>query len=162
MLIFISSAHPGDCCSLPSPTRSPAGSKRPETDHFSAIFAPKPRRPSSGAPAKDPRRRNVRGPGGPRGQLQTAGSLRHGEFIARCVAQMGVQLLSGLTAPQVQVSCVYCRPFVSVGEVQIKMKFRSTPLALRVVCASRRRGDSIFCVYRSHQSGTEFSLAHGK
>ncbi len=34
-------ALPGDCCGLPSPTRSPDGSKRPETDHVRVFFAPK-------------------------------------------------------------------------------------------------------------------------
>ena len=34
-------ARPGDCCGLPSPTRSPDGSKRPKTDHFRVISAPK-------------------------------------------------------------------------------------------------------------------------
>ena len=29
---------PGDCCGLPSPTRSPDGSKRPETDYFECYF----------------------------------------------------------------------------------------------------------------------------
>ena len=31
-------ALPGDCCGLPSPTRSPDGSKRPKFDHFEWYF----------------------------------------------------------------------------------------------------------------------------